>query len=646
MYSPDGRRIASASMDQTVRVWDAATGQPCLILRNTGGISDVLGITPALAYSPDGRDLASASDDITVKVWDAATGRESLILRNTGAVGALAYSPDGRHLVSAGWPQNATVWDAATGQECLVFRDTRAVWALACSRDGRYLVLSAGWDKNAKVWDAATGQELLTLRGHANLINAVAYSPDGRRLASASSDQTVKVWDAVTGQALLTLKGHADEVQGVAYSPDGLRLASASSDHTVKVWDATAITPQRLVERQARSLVQSLITKPLSPDEMSTAIRKDLTISEAVRQQALTWIAPFLRNHVRCLVESLFAKAMLRAEVLAALRADASLHDGVRDEAVALAKTFPENAYALNEASWVVVRRQAGDHAAYERALRQAEAACRVAPEDAGFLGTLGVAYYRVGRYSDAIAALQKCLPGQTINGMDASARYVLAMSHYRLGDVAKALEDFQRAKDSHQRNIRRLPDAQFTPWLQKEAETVLEITADAGKTMRQLGGIVDITTGARCVKLVHEDTGKVLAVAGARSRAGDRVQVGSRELDRRAETTILAGDDGSKAQHWKFEKDGDYYKVVNRENGKVLDVPRNSTEEDVAIITWDDEDGDNQRWSWEGNDQAGRLKSKSSTLVLDVGDDGAVIQRKAEDKAKRQLWRVVAIKD
>jgi hypothetical protein len=141
-------------------------------------------------------------------------------------------------------------------------------------------------------------------------------------------------------------------------------------------------------------------------------------------------------------------------------------------------------------------------------------------------------------------------------------------------------------------------------------------------------------TDDAKYVKLVHADTGKVLAVADNSDEAGAK--------------TLLAKDDGSKAQQWKFVKDGDYYKIVNRKSGKVLDVEGESTDEGGAIIQWEDkeEGNDNQRWSWEGKDKARRLKSKSSTLVLDAGDEGAVLQRKADEKVKSQLWRVVEVKE
>ena len=476
-YSPDGRRLASASGDGTVKVWDAASGQELLTLR--GHTSLVWSV----AYSPDGRRLASASEDQTVKVWDAASGQELLTLKGRSGkfFSGVAFSPDGRRLASASWDGTVKVWDAATGQECLTLKGhTSDVHNVAYSPDGRCLA-SASWDATVKVWDAASGQELLTLRGHAGTVQAVAYSPDGRRLASAGWDQTVKVWDASTGQELLTLKGHTEPVFGVAFSPDGRSIASAGRDQTVRVWEATALTPQRLMEREARGLVQSLIAKPLPPNDAAAAIRRDPTITEAVRQQALVWVEPLWRSQVRYeaarVVEPLFAKPLLRSEVLAAIHANAGLSEPVRQEALALAESLPEEAEALNRASADVVRLPGADAAAYQRALRQAEAACRLAPNYANYVNTLGVAYYRLGKYPEAVAALEKSLPGDASGGLDANDLYFLAMCHYRLGNAAKARECFERAKDSHQRNAKRFQNEQWEDLKQfrSEAEALLE---------------------------------------------------------------------------------------------------------------------------------------------------------------------------
>ena len=133
-------------------------------------------------------------------------------------------------------------------------------------------------------------------------------------------------------------------------------------------------------------------------------------------------------------------------------------------------------------------------------------------------------------------------------------------------------------------------------------------------------------------VKLVHPDTGRVLAV-----------EDDSEEAEAWA---VLAKDEDKEARQWKLVKDGDYLKLVNRKSGKVLDVFQDSKESGTKIIIWFDkpEENDNQRWQWVGDGKARRLKSKSSGLVLDI-EAGKVVQRKPDDKAKSQLWEVVEVK-
>jgi WD40 repeat protein len=233
-FSPDGNRLATASADGTAKVWDAVSGKEVLTLR--GHTDSVWGV----AYSPDGKRMATASSDGTAKVWDAVSGKEVLTLRgHTQSVGGVAYSPDGKHLATAS-NDTAKVWDAVSGKELLTLRGhTGSVNGVAYSPDGKRMA-TASDDGTAKVWDAVSGKEVLTLRGHTDFVNGVAYSPDGDRLATASRDKTAKVWDVVSGKEVLTLRGHTDFVNGVAYSPDGDRLATASSDGTAKVWDAVS----------------------------------------------------------------------------------------------------------------------------------------------------------------------------------------------------------------------------------------------------------------------------------------------------------------------------------------------------------------------------------------------------------------------
>jgi len=193
-------------------------------------------------YSPDGERIVTASLDKIAKVWDAKTGTELLTLTgHDGGVWSAIYNPDGERIVTAGGDKTAKVWDAKTGTELLTLTGHKGtVWSASYSPDGERIVTACIDDQTAKVWDAQTGTELLTLTGPDNYVVSSAYSPDGERIVTASYDKIAKVWDAKTGTELLTLTGHDNYVVSSAYSPDGQRIVTASDDKTAKVWDGAA----------------------------------------------------------------------------------------------------------------------------------------------------------------------------------------------------------------------------------------------------------------------------------------------------------------------------------------------------------------------------------------------------------------------
>ncbi|MEZ2286042.1 protein kinase [Microcoleus sp.] len=229
--SPDGQTLVSGGGDNTIKIWNLATGN--LIRTLSGHSSTVFSV----AISPDGQTLVSGSVDKTIKIWNLATGNLIRTLSgHSSTVFSVAISPDGQTLVSGSYDNTIKIWNLATGNLIRTLSGhSYSVPDVAISPDGQTLV-SGSVDDTIKIWNLATGNLIRTLSGHSYSVYSVAISPDGQTLVSGGGDNTIKIWNLATGNLIRTLSGHSNSVRSVAISPDGQTLVSGSDDKTIKIW--------------------------------------------------------------------------------------------------------------------------------------------------------------------------------------------------------------------------------------------------------------------------------------------------------------------------------------------------------------------------------------------------------------------------
>ncbi len=263
VFSPDGRRSLSSSIDETLILWDVDESSPTFgeQLHNFEG--NTLKTTD-VAFNPDGLRALSASSDETLILWDVDESSPAFgqqlhnFTGHTDRVNSVTFSPSGRRAISASDDETLILWDVdesspTFGEQLHTFTGhTDSVRGVAFSPNGQR-ALSASVDQTLIIWDTDSsspffGQQMSTFTGHTDYVWDVAFSPDSRRALSASSDRTLILWDAdctspTFGEPLHTFTGHTDSVRGVAFSPDGRKALSASADNTLILWDVDESSP-------------------------------------------------------------------------------------------------------------------------------------------------------------------------------------------------------------------------------------------------------------------------------------------------------------------------------------------------------------------------------------------------------------------
>ncbi|AOY79500.2 AAA-like domain-containing protein [Moorena producens JHB] len=259
-FSHDAKTLATASFDNTARIWDKKGNQIAVLRGHQSRVNSV-------AFSHDAKTLATASDDGTAIIWDNQGNQIAVFRRHQDKVYSVAFSPDGQKLATASDDKTARIWDKKGNQLALLTGHQDKVYSIAFSPDGQRLA-TASDDKTARIWDNQ-GNELAVLRGHQDKVYSVAFSPDGQKLATASDDKTARIWDN-QGNELAVLRGHQDKVYSVAFSPDGQKLATASDDKTARIWDKKGNPLAVLTGHQS-----SVYRVAFSPDGQKLATASD-----------------------------------------------------------------------------------------------------------------------------------------------------------------------------------------------------------------------------------------------------------------------------------------------------------------------------------------------------------------------------------
>jgi WD40 repeat protein len=424
------------------------------------------------SLSADGRTLAVA-DKLHSQVLAIDLESKKVLLRGrqTG-IDRIALSPDGRWAAGNPWgvvSGKVRVWDVQNGKAVADLAGP----PMAFSPDGQWL-MTAG-DGACHSWRVGSWKSAEPIQAANASVswNAVCFSPDGKMLALGPWRGAVRLVDPATDQEVATLSTPGKElITNLAFSPDGSILAVCCQE-VIQVWDL------RLIRRQLKEMNLDWDLPPYPPSKADpTPLQINVDFSDA--PSPFSSRKGFVHQQAFGLVESLFAKAMLKPEVVDSLRKNETIAEDVRQEALALAEGWRANGNLLNVASWAVVGKPGEEPASYRRALLQAEEACRWDPENGDYLNTLGVAQYRVGKYQQSVETLSRSvkLNVPRFEGAPPADLAFLAMAHHQLGQKEQAREFMKSLRDAMEKP-RWANDEEAQAFL-REAKALLPGTAAA----------------------------------------------------------------------------------------------------------------------------------------------------------------------
>lgn len=237
--SPDRRLLASASLDNIIRIFEV---ESCNLIKTLTG--HTLWVREAV-FNPTGDRLASASGDKTAKIWGVKTGQclHTLIGHNA-PLQTIAFSPNGNILATGAWDTAIGIWDAQSGECLKMLRGHSDRLAAVSFHPNSNILASGSRDSTIRLWDIHTG-ECIRIVPHLSVkLHALAVHPSGNILASSGLDTAVRLWDVQTGKLLHSLECSTKIkwIWSVVFSEDGRLLAAGSEDGLCQIWDVSTGT--------------------------------------------------------------------------------------------------------------------------------------------------------------------------------------------------------------------------------------------------------------------------------------------------------------------------------------------------------------------------------------------------------------------